>query len=136
MLGMIRPILAIIMARKVETIRYYERIGLLPAPARTDSNYRNYDYHHLSQLNFIRRARSLGFALGDVRELLRLSYQRDQPCEEVDRIARTHLNEVERKIADLNALGNELRQLTSQCRHSTVAECRIIGALTPGMPAD
>lgn len=116
---------------KVETVRYYERAGLLPAPARTAGNYRAYQRAHLDRLSFIRRARELGFSLDEVRELLRLSDQPDQPCEEVDRIARGHLEAVERKVADLAALGHELRRLVGQCGHGTVAECRIIEALSP-----
>jgi Cu(I)-responsive transcriptional regulator len=116
---------------KVETIRYYERIGLLPSPARTGGNYRAYVRHHLERLSFIRRGRDLGFSLDEVRELLRLSDDRDQSCAEVDRIARLHLIEVERKLADLAALRVELRQLINQCQHGTVAECRIIEALAP-----
>lgn len=116
---------------KVETIRYYERIGLLPPPARTSGNYRAYADGHLARLSFIRRGRDLGFSLDDLRELLRLSDDRDQPCADVDRIACAHLAEVERKLADLAALGAELRQLIDQCRHRTIAECRIIEALAP-----
>jgi len=116
---------------KVETIRWYERIGLLAAAARTSSNYRSYGPAHLARLSFVRRARDLGFSLDQVRELLRLSDQRDRPCEEIDMIARGHLEEVERKVADLTALGHELRQIISQCGHGTVADCRIIEALSP-----
>ena len=116
---------------KVETIRYYERIRLLPAPARTGGNYRAYAGYHLGRLSFIRRGRDLGFSLDKVRELLRLSDDRDRSCAEVDRIAGLHLVEVERKLADLAALRIELRQLVDQCRHGTVAECRIIEALAP-----
>lgn len=116
---------------KVETVRWYERIGLLAAPARTAGNYRAYGREHLERLSFVRRARDLGFSLDQVRELLRLSDQRDRPCEEVDRIARGHLAEVERKIVDLTALGQELQSLMGQCGHGTVAECRIVEALTP-----
>lgn len=116
---------------KVETVRWYERIGLLAAPARTNGNYRTYGRAHLERLSFVRRARDLGFSLEQVRALLRLSDQQDRPCEEIDLIARGHLAEVERKVADLTALGNELRQLIDQCGHGTVAECRIIEALSP-----
>jgi Cu(I)-responsive transcriptional regulator len=116
---------------KVETIRWYERIGLLATPARTGSNYRAYGPAHLARLSFVRRARDLGFSLDQVRELLRLSDQRDRPCEEIDLIARGHLDEVERKVADLTALGDELRQIISQCGHGAVADCRIIEALSP-----
>ncbi|MEJ1979000.1 MAG: helix-turn-helix domain-containing protein [Acetobacteraceae bacterium] len=116
---------------KVETIRYYERIGLLPKPARTEGNYRSYDNEHLGRLSFIRRARDLGFSLDQVRELLGLADQRDRSCEAVDVIARQHLAEVEHKIADLNALRDELADLIGRCRHGTVAECRIIETLAP-----
>jgi Cu(I)-responsive transcriptional regulator len=116
---------------KVETVRYYERIGLLPSPARTGGNYRAYARHHLERLSFIRRGRDLGFSLDEVRGLLRLSDDRNQSCAEVDWIARLHLNEVEHKLADLAALRVQLRQLIDQCRHGTVAECRIIEALAP-----
>jgi DNA-binding transcriptional MerR regulator len=116
---------------KVVTIGYYERIGLLPPPARTGGNYRAYIKPHLERLSFIRRGRALGFSLNAVRELLRLSDDRQQPCGEIDQVARTHLAEVESKIADLTALRGELRQLIEQCRHGTVAECRIIEALAP-----
>jgi Cu(I)-responsive transcriptional regulator len=114
---------------KVETIRYYERIGLLPSPPRTAGNYRAYIRPHLERLSFIRRGRDLGFSLDAMRQLLRLSDDRQQPCNEVDQMARTHLAEVESKIADLVALRGELQQLIEQCRRDTVAECRIIGAL-------
>lgn len=118
---------------KVETIRYYERIDLLPAPARTGSNYRSYDDDHLGRLSFIRRARDLGFPLDQVRDLLDLADQRDRSCEAVDVIARQHLAEVERKIADLNALRDELTDVINRCKHGTVADCRIIGALAPAI---
>ncbi len=118
----------------VETIRYYERIGLLPAPARTAGNYRSYDAGQLGRLSFIRRARDLGFPLDRVRALLGLADERDRPCEAVDAIAREHLAEVERKIADLAALRDELTDLIGRCRHDTVADCRIIGTLAPLNP--
>ena len=118
---------------KVETIRYYEHIGLLSAPARTSGNYRAYNPEHLNRLSFIRRARDLGFSLAQVRELLSLSDQRDRSCKAVDAIAREHLAEVDRKIADLSALRRELDNVISQCGHGTVADCRIIDALSPDM---
>lgn len=118
-------------ATTVETVRYYERIGLLAAPLRTQGNYRRYDRSHLERLSFIRRARDLGFSLDTVRALLELADQPDRPCTEVDGIASAHLAEVERKIADLTLLGTELRQIIGQCRQGTVASCRIIEALSP-----
>lgn len=115
----------------VEAIRWYERVGVLPAPARTAGNYRAYGTAHLERLSFVRRARDLGFSLDEVRELLRLADERNRPCEAIDRVARGHLGGVERKIADLEALRRELEELIGQCRHGTVAECRIIQALSP-----
>jgi Cu(I)-responsive transcriptional regulator len=116
---------------KVETIRYYERIGLLPAPERTEGNYRSYGKAHLGRLSFVRRARDLGFSLAQIRDLLGLADERDRSCEAVDAIARQHLADVERKIADLSALRDELADVIRRCRHSTVAECRIIETLAP-----
>ena len=115
----------------VEAIRWYERVGVLPAPARTAGNYRAYGPAHLERLSFVRRARDLGFTLDQVRELLRLADERGRSCDAVDRVAREHLGEVERKIADLEALRRELQGLIGQCRHGTVDECRIIEALSP-----
>ena len=116
---------------KIETIRWYERVGLLQAPARTSGNYRAYDAVHLGRLSFIRRARDLGFSLEQIRALLDLSENRERSCEAVDVIARQHLGEVDRKIADLQTLRRELDSLIGQCRHGNVAQCRIIEALAP-----
>jgi DNA-binding transcriptional MerR regulator len=121
---------------KVETIRWYEREGLLPASARTSGNYRVYRRTHLEQLSFVRRARDLGFSLEQVRDLLRLADHKDWSCEDVDGIARRHLGAVERKIADLEALRRELADLIGQCGHGTVAECRILEALSPAERVD
>ncbi|MBR2537293.1 MAG: helix-turn-helix domain-containing protein [Hyphomicrobium sp.] len=116
---------------KVETIRYYERIGLLAAPDRTSGNYRAYGAKDLGRLSFIRRARDLGFGLEQVRELLGLSDQKQRSCEAVDVIARDHLTDVDRKLADLKALRRELDSIIRQCGCGTIAECRIIEALAP-----
>ena len=116
---------------KVETVRWYERVGLLPAPARTSGNYRVYGAAHLGRFSFIRRARDLGFSLDQIRTLLDIAGQHDRSCKAVDMIAREHLDEVDRKIADLQALRWELDALIGQCRHGRVAECRIIEALAP-----
>jgi DNA-binding transcriptional MerR regulator len=118
-------------ATKVETVRYYEKIGLLPPPARTSANYRAYGSDHLARLSFIRRARDLGFTLEAVRELLALSDDTGQSCEAVDEIASAHLAEVERKIADLSALRSELTRVLGGCRHGTIADCKIIESLAP-----
>lgn len=116
---------------KVETIRYYERIGLLPAPPRTGGNYRSYDGSHLQRLVFVRRSRDLGFTIEQVRELLRLADEKNRPCADVDRIALEHVQEIERKIADLTALGQELKSLLDCCGRKTISDCRILEALAP-----
>ncbi|WP_149536669.1 MerR family transcriptional regulator [Siccirubricoccus phaeus] len=119
----------------VETIRWYERVGVLPAPARTSGNYRSYGTAHLERLSFVRRARELGFSLDQVRELLQLADDRGRSCEAVDQVAREHLEEVERKIAALEALRRELQDVIGQCCLGTVAECRIVQALSPNSDA-
>lgn len=116
---------------KVETIRFYERCGLLQAPARTQGNYRAYEPAHFKRLSFVRRARDLGFSLDQVKELVALSDDQTQPCAAVDDIARAHRGEVERKIRDLQALRDELDRLLGRCACSTIAECRIIETLSP-----
>lgn len=117
---------------KVVTIRYYEKIGLLPVPPRTTGNYRAYDTGHMHRLRFIRRCRDLGFTLDQVRDLLSLSNREDQDCAEVDLIAAAHLAAVERKLADLALLADELRRIISRCQGGgRIADCRIIEALSP-----
>ncbi|WP_242008448.1 MerR family transcriptional regulator [Sphingomonas ginsenosidivorax] len=116
---------------KVETIRYYEQIGLLPAPARSAGNYRTYESEHLRRLSFIRRARDLGFSIDAVRELMGLADRRDQSCMAVDVIANQHRDAITRKIADLTALAGELDSLIDSCSRNMVADCRIIAALGP-----
>jgi DNA-binding transcriptional MerR regulator len=91
----------------------------------------DYGPDHLKRLSFIRRSRDLGFSLDQIRALLDLSDDRARPCDAVDAIAREHLAEVDRKIADLRALRRELDSMINQCRRGTVAECRIIEALSP-----
>jgi DNA-binding transcriptional MerR regulator len=118
-------------ATKVETVRYYEKIGLLLPPARTSANYRAYGSDHLARLSFIRRARDLGFTLEAVRELLTLSDDKSQSCEAVDGIARVHLTEIDRKVRDLKSLRSELSRVLGSCSHGTVADCKIIETLAP-----
>ena len=115
----------------IETVRYYERIGLLARPNRGANNYRSYGQDALDRLSFIRRSRDLGFSLEQVRALLGLSDDRTHDCAEVDRIAKAHLVEVERKIEDLTVLGRELRAVIASCDGGIVAHCRIIEALAP-----
>ena len=116
---------------KVETIRYYERIGLLDEPQRTSGNYRAYSPDHLARLSFIRRARDLGFTLDQVRTLIGLADRSGQSCDEVDAIARSHLVEVDRKIADLRALKRQLTNVVESCGRGVVEDCKILEALSP-----
>jgi Cu(I)-responsive transcriptional regulator len=116
---------------KAETIRYYERIGLLPEPPRTTGNYRNYSAVHVARLTFTRRSRDLGFSIEQIRALLDMADQKEQSCEAVDAIAREHLAEVKQKLANLSALRRELESMIGQCQHGTVGECRILEALAP-----
>ena len=114
---------------KVPTIRFYESIGLLPEPPRTEAGRRLYGSEHENRLAFIRHARDLGFEMDALRTLLSLSDQPDMPCGEVDLIAREHLASVEAKIEKLSALRNELARMVTSCGHGRVASCQVIGAL-------
>lgn len=114
---------------KAETIRYYEREGILPAADRTDSNYRDYADAHLVTLTFVRRARELGFSMAQVRELLALSDHNEKPCQDVDRLVQQQLAEVERKIVDLTALRDELGEMLRSCDADKIGECQIIESL-------
>jgi Cu(I)-responsive transcriptional regulator len=114
---------------KVQTIRYYEQIGLLPEPGRTEGGQRRYGCEDLDRLAFVRHARQLGFALDAIRELLDLSDNPARSCAEVDRIAQRHLREVEARIARLEALRTELGRMVQECRRDTVADCRVLEIL-------
>ncbi len=116
-------------AVNVETIRYYERIGLLATPARTDSGYRTFGEQDAARLRFIKRGRELGFSLEEIRTLVGLADQPGDSCTDVDRLVQIHLVEVRQRIADLQRLESELERLAS-CSESIVRECRIIEALT------
>lgn len=120
----------------VETIRYYERIGLLERPERSRGNYRLYGDAQVARLSFIRRARNLGFPIEQVRALMALGDTPQQSCAQVDALARAHLDEIDRKIDDLRALRHELDGLLSQCARGTIAECRILDALGPRQMGD
>ena len=114
---------------RVATIRYYEEIGLLPVPSRTDANRRSYDMADVRRLKFIRRARDLGFDLKAIRQLLTLADLPDQPCDEADAIARAHLMTVGEKIAQLTALRGELEAMVERGTHGKIAECQVIEVL-------
>ena len=114
---------------KVPTIRYYEQIGLLPKPRRSQSNQRIYDPDHLVRLKFIRHCRELGFSQPSVRELIELNAHPDLSCDAVTRIARSHLDEVERRIGRLSALKSELTRIVDSCSGGRVAHCKILEVL-------
>jgi MerR family mercuric resistance operon transcriptional regulator len=113
----------------IETIRYYERVGLLPAPARSSGGYRLYGTDHLKRLNFIRRARALGFSLAEVRKLLTLADQRRRPCAEVRVVAAAHLEDVKGKIADLRQMERVLKETVARCEAGSGSHCPMIDAL-------
>ena len=114
---------------KVPTIRFYEQIGLLPPPPRTDGNRRRYEEDDVRRLAFIRHARDLGFEVGDIRELLTLTAQPNRSCHEADSIASRHLQEIEQRIAKLDALRSELQRMVHECGHGRVCDCRVIQVL-------
>ena len=115
---------------KIETIRYYEKIGLLPAPGRTAGGFRVYAEEHRRRLAFIRHGRDLGLSIDAIRELLGLASDRRRSCARIDRIVEEHLVEIEAKIAGLSQLRDQLRALASRCRGGlTVAECQVLDAL-------
>ena len=114
---------------KIETIRYYEKIGLLPEPSRSASGYREYDDDHLKRLSFVRRCRELGFTIDEIRGLLELVDGGDYTCSDVKQITLEHVNSIRQKIADLKKLEKTLSGIASQCAGNTAPECPIIDAL-------
>ena len=114
---------------KVETIRYYESVGLMPPAARTSGNQRIYTQAQIDRLAFIRHSRELGFPLDRVRTLLTVTDDPDQSCAAVDTIARQHLGEVRSRIGRLRALEAELTRMVQACGHGRIADCRVIEVL-------
>lgn len=113
----------------IETIRYYERIGLVPPPPRSQGRHRLYDDLHLRRLAFIRRARTLGFSLNDTRDLLGLVRGHDLSCAEVKALTEQHIADIRGKIRDLRKLDRVLSELAAKCKGATVPECPILDAL-------
>jgi DNA-binding transcriptional MerR regulator len=114
---------------KAPTIRYYEEIGLLPAPARSDANRRSFAASDIRRLAFIRHARELGFEIDAIRALVTLQDNPDQSCGSADYIAKARLEDVEQRIRSLSALKGELELMIEGCRHGRVAECKVIEVL-------
>lgn len=113
----------------IETIRYYERIGLLPAPPRSAGGHRVYDEAHLKRLTFIRRSRELGFSVAEVRGLLELVDGGAYSCAEVRSLTLDHLAEIRRKLTDLRRMAAVLKDMAARCEGGTVPDCPIIDAL-------
>jgi MerR family mercuric resistance operon transcriptional regulator len=113
----------------IETVRFYEKQGLLPAPPRTAGGHRDYAPEHLKRLTFIRRSRELGFTLGEIRGLLGLVDGGEWTCAEVRAVTLEHLADVRRKIADLQKLALILGDMAAQCDGGAVPECPIVEAL-------
>ena len=114
---------------KVQTIRYYEQIGLLPPPPRTEGRQRRYGPQAEQRLSFIRHARALGFDIESIRRLLELAGHPESPCAEIDRIAALQLRTVEEKINRLSRLRSELERMIHACGQGPVAECRVLETL-------
>lgn len=116
---------------KIPTIRFYEQIGLLPEPERTDSERRVYAERDVRRLAFIKHARQLGFPLEAIRTLLDLSETPDRPCADANALAQAQLVEVEAKIAQLTALQTELKRMVAAgCDSGVVGDCRVIESLS------
>ena len=113
----------------VETIRYYERIGLLAPPPRTASGHRVFGGDEVKRLNFVRRARELGFTLGQVRDLLALADGREGTCAGVERLGRAQLGATRSRIADLARMEAVLADMVARCAGGTVPDCPILEAL-------
>jgi MerR family mercuric resistance operon transcriptional regulator len=113
----------------IETIRYYERIGLLPRAPRSEGGHRHYGEADVRRLGFIRRSRELGFTLDQIRTLLKLVDGGRHTCAQVRRITEHHADEVRRKIADLRTIERVLGEMAAQCDGGTVPECPVIDAL-------
>jgi Cd(II)/Pb(II)-responsive transcriptional regulator len=115
---------------QVETIRYYEREGLLPAPARSEGNYRLYGPAHVERLQFIRHCRSLDMTLSEIRELLSFRDAPDESCNQVNLLLDKHIDHVSQRIRELQALQKQLKALRSTCHSAQAAkDCEILQTL-------
>jgi DNA-binding transcriptional MerR regulator len=121
--------LASLTGTKVQTIRYYEQIGLMPKPGRTGGGQRRYSTVETDRLSFIRHARQLGFSLTAIRELLDLSDHPDRPCAAADVAATRQLRQVEQRIVRLEALRTELARMVEDCMGGQTSQCRILEVL-------
>lgn len=115
---------------KVTTIRYYESIGLIDPPDRSEGGQRLYDKGAVERMNFIRHARDLGFSLDAIRELIALSANTERSCAEIDEIARRHAADIRHRIKRLKALEREMERMIKACSVDKVADCRVLAVLT------
>ncbi|MBS0238112.1 MAG: helix-turn-helix domain-containing protein [Proteobacteria bacterium] len=115
---------------KVPTIRYYESVGLMPQPSRTEANRRHYGPEAVNRLRFIRHARELGFEVDAIRQLLDLSDQPERSCKAADAIARRHLSEIKSRITRLRALEREVQRMLAECACGRISDCRVIDVLS------
>lgn len=115
-------------------IRYYDEIGLVRPSSRTESNYREFDEREINELRFIRRARSLGFSMPEITQLLSLWRDRDRPSREVKAIADKHLGDLDARIAEMQAMAETLRHLSHCCAGDDRPDCPILADLTGGRP--
>jgi MerR family transcriptional regulator, mercuric resistance operon regulatory protein len=113
----------------VETIRYYEHIGILPAPPRSQGGHRLYGHDLIKRLTFVRRSRELGFTLEEIRQLLRLVDGGSYTCAQIEALALQHARDIRQKIADLKKLKSVLETMASHCTGGEVPECPIIDEL-------
>lgn len=116
----------------IETIRHYERIGIMPAPPRTEGRQRVYGEDHVKRLTFIRRCRALGFSLDEIRALLGLAGPHALTCAEVSKMAHAHIAGIRQKTRDLKKLQRVLSDLAARCHGSKVPDCPILEALSSG----
>jgi len=122
---------------KIPTIRFYEQIGLIAPPERTEGNQRRYDRAARDRLRFVRHSRDLGLPLDAIRDLLRLKSQTDQLCEGADKIAADHLARVRDRIARLKRLESELIRIVAACDgHHRADDCNVISALADHSQCD
>ena len=115
---------------KIPTIRYYEQIGLLPEPVRSDGNRRLYDEATVRRLFFILHARELGFGMEAIRTMLDLQDDPGRSCARVDEIATDRIAEIDQRIASLTALKAELATMLDECRHGRIGQCRVIETIS------
>lgn len=114
----------------IETIRYYERVGLMPEPRRSEGGHRLYDRVDVQRLSFIRRCRELGFSLEKIRGLLGLADGGGHSCREVLDMTLAHIDDIREKIADLRHMERILKDMAAECEGGDVPECAILEALS------